>query len=86
MYLCTFFLENDFEALSKDDEHSYIRYQDLRNLKALASRTIMVIKAPSDTHLEVPRPDSPTRVSFLSVNYHMFLNVVSWVEVVNRCF
>lgn len=42
---------------------AYIRYDDLRAAKEFADKTVIAVKAPADTLLEVPNPGE-TGVSF----------------------
>jgi len=37
--------------------HAYVTYQDIRELGNLRDQTVIVVKAPSDTKLEVPDPE-----------------------------
>lgn len=37
--------------------HAYVTYQDIRELGNLRDQTVIVVKAPSGTKLEVPDPE-----------------------------
>ncbi|CAH1403295.1 unnamed protein product [Nezara viridula] len=57
--------EMDLQTLLKDNQYAYVSYQDLRSIKNYSTQTVMVIKAPPDTHLEVPTPTSNSRVEMV---------------------
>ena len=47
-------------ALAEDaanQEHAFVTHEDIRNISAFSADTIIAIKAPSGTTLEVPDPD-----------------------------
>lgn len=37
--------------------YAYISYQDIKQVDSLRDQTVIVVKAPADTKLEVPDPD-----------------------------
>lgn len=37
--------------------YAYISYQDIKHVDSLRDQTVIVVKAPTDTKLEVPDPD-----------------------------
>ena len=37
--------------------YAYVTYQDIKQLGNLKDQTVIVVKAPTDTKLEVPDPD-----------------------------
>lgn len=37
--------------------YAYVTYQDIKQLGNLRDQTVIVVKAPTDTKLEVPDPD-----------------------------
>lgn len=37
--------------------YAYVSYQDIKQVGSLRDQTVIVIKAPTDTKLEVPDPD-----------------------------
>ena len=41
----------------KNSEFAYVTHEDVRNIPAFAPDTVIAIKAPSGTTLEVPDPD-----------------------------
>ncbi|KAF0687828.1 Aste57867_20480 [Aphanomyces stellatus] len=49
--------EEGFEEATPTGGHSYISHPDIRALTSLAEQSIMAIKAPPGTTLEVPDPD-----------------------------
>lgn len=36
--------------------YAYVTYQDIRRIKSLKDQTVIAVKAPSETKLEVPDP------------------------------
>lgn len=36
--------------------YAYVTYQDIRRIKSLQDQTVIAVKAPSETKLEVPDP------------------------------
>jgi len=53
-------LQNSLRKLAEDEsssEYAYITHDDVRNLASFANNTVIAIKAPSGTTLEVPDPD-----------------------------
>lgn len=57
--------DNDLQTLLKDNQYAYVSYQDLRSIKNYSTQTVMVIKAPPNSSLEVPKPTSKSRVEML---------------------
>ena len=52
--------QNTLRELSEDEEsaqHAYCSHDDVRNLPCMQGETLIAIKAPSGTTLEVPDPD-----------------------------
>ncbi|KAL3891671.1 hypothetical protein ACJMK2_003923 [Sinanodonta woodiana] len=41
---------------------AYVTYQDIRNIKSLDEQTVIAIKAPPETRLEVPDPDKDIQI------------------------
>ncbi|KAG8470831.1 hypothetical protein KFE25_009252 [Diacronema lutheri] len=53
-------MQNTLRELSEDEEsaqHAYCSHDDVRNLPCMQGETLIAIKAPSGTTLEVPDPD-----------------------------
>ena len=47
---------------------SYVTYQDIRNVGNFADQTVMAVKAPPDTRLEVPDPKQSLQIWLKSQN------------------
>lgn len=47
--------------------YAYVTYQDIRRIKSLKDQTVIAIKAPSETKLEVPDPKEVNVVDFMHV-------------------
>lgn len=60
--------EHGVFSLSSDITFAYLTYDDVQRISSLKEQTVIVIKAPAETKLEVPHPEE---VLFL-VN-HIFL-------------
>ena len=49
----------DLKLLTEDSENqrlAYVTYQDIRKISGLKDQTVIVVKAPPETRLEVPDP------------------------------
>ncbi|XP_077516973.1 transcription factor E2F3-like isoform X1 [Amblyomma americanum] len=48
----------DLQGLTEhtDRRHAYVTYRDLRSISSLADQTVIAVKAPPETRLEVPDP------------------------------
>lgn len=42
--------------------HAYVTYQDIRSIKSLDKQTVIAIKAPPETRLEVPDPTQSIQI------------------------
>ncbi|XP_023684204.1 transcription factor E2F3 isoform X1 [Paramormyrops kingsleyae] len=49
-----------------NQKFAYVTYQDLRKIRSLRDQTVIVIKAPSETKLEVPDPQESLQVHLTS--------------------
>ncbi|KAI5715910.1 hypothetical protein M8J77_024433 [Diaphorina citri] len=56
--------EDELKQLNAERRFSYVTYQDIRHIPAYQDRTVMLVKAPPESHLEVPKP---TRPNFLQM-------------------
>ncbi|KAL1450197.1 hypothetical protein WDU94_002643 [Cyamophila willieti] len=56
--------ESELQQLNAERRYSYVTYQDIRHIPAYKDRTSMLVKAPPESHLEVPKP---TRPNFLQM-------------------
>lgn len=50
-----YFPERDIKQLTEDKRYGYITYQDLREVESFKHKTILVVKAPPETELQVPQ-------------------------------
>lgn len=48
---------------------AYVRYEDIREISTLKDQTVILIKAPPETKLEVPDP-TEVRIIFLTQPEH----------------
>lgn len=49
-----------------NQKYAYVTYQDIRQLGNLRDQTVIVVKAPTDTKLEVPDPDESLSIHLTS--------------------
>ncbi|XP_071143475.1 transcription factor E2F3-like [Mytilus edulis] len=47
---------------TQNSKHAYVTYQDLRSIKSLDNQTVIAIKAPPETRLEVPDPTQSIQI------------------------
>lgn len=52
--------------LPGNQKYSYVTYQDIKQLGNLRDQTVIVVKAPTDTKLEVPDPDESLSIHLTS--------------------
>lgn len=52
--------------LPGNQKYAYISYQDIKHLGSLRDQTVIVVKAPTDTKLEVPDPDESLSIHLSS--------------------
>ena len=50
--------------------YAYVTYQDLRGISEFHGTTVIAVKAPPETRLEVPKPEE---VSLLLINCHFLV-------------
>ncbi|XP_055770819.1 transcription factor E2F3-like, partial [Salvelinus fontinalis] len=62
---CTLDVQQMTEA-SHSHKFAYVTYQDIRHLRHLKDQTVIVVKAPSETKLEVPDPQEGLSVLLTS--------------------
>ena len=51
---------NQLRMMTEDPENSrqaYVNYHDIRSIKSFEEQTVIAIKAPPETRLEVPAPN-----------------------------
>uniref|UniRef100_A0A1A8LIJ1 E2F transcription factor 3 n=2 Tax=Nothobranchius pienaari TaxID=704102 RepID=A0A1A8LIJ1_9TELE len=49
-----------------NQKYAYITYQDIKQVESLRDQTVIVVKAPTDTKLEVPDPDESLSIHLTS--------------------
>lgn len=54
--------ESELRQLNAERKFSYVTYQDIRHIPAYQDRTVMLVKAPAGSHLEVPKPTAPNHM------------------------
>lgn len=47
--------ERDIKQLTEDKRYGYVTYQDIRSVESFRQKTVLVVKAPSETELQVPQ-------------------------------
>ncbi|XP_029958552.1 transcription factor E2F3-like isoform X2 [Salarias fasciatus] len=52
--------------LPGNQKYAYVTYQDIKQLGNLRDQTVIVVKAPTDTKLEVPHPDESLSIHLTS--------------------
>nr|XP_046255899.1 transcription factor E2F3-like isoform X1 [Scatophagus argus] len=52
--------------LPSNQKYAYVTYQDIKQLENLRDQTVIVVKAPTDTKLEVPDPDESLSIHLTS--------------------
>uniref|UniRef100_A0A8C6UPA0 E2F transcription factor 3 n=1 Tax=Neogobius melanostomus TaxID=47308 RepID=A0A8C6UPA0_9GOBI len=62
---CTLDMRHMSESPS-NQKYSYVTYQDIKQLGSLKDQTVIVVKAPTDTKLEVPDPDESLSIHLTS--------------------
>lgn len=62
MFLC--FIERDIKQLTEDKRYGYVTYQDIRSVESFREKTVLVVKAPPETELQVPQDPIDGEVSF----------------------
>ncbi len=56
-----------------DDRFAFVTHEDLRGMKGMDDQTIIAIKAPSGTRLEVPDPDEVSYI-YISLPRYLYLS------------
>ncbi|XP_063306571.1 transcription factor E2F3 [Pelobates fuscus] len=59
----------DLKHLTEDTENqrlAYVTYQDIRKINGLKEQTVIVVRAPPETRLEVPDPDESLQIHLTS--------------------
>jgi hypothetical protein len=61
---------------------NYVTYADIRTLPEMDDQTIIGIKAPPGTRLEVPDPDEVTRLKKYDYEFILIVPRRKWLTVV----
>lgn len=61
-----FFTERDIKQLTEDKRFGYVTYQDIRSVESFRQKTVLVVKAPPETELQVPQDHTDGDVSIIS--------------------
>lgn len=68
--------------MTEDKRFGYVTYQDIRSIESFRQKTVLVVKAPPETELQVPQDhiDGDVSIRMLNIFYNdMFLNFYSFV-------
>uniref|UniRef100_A0A3B1ISD5 E2F transcription factor 3 n=1 Tax=Astyanax mexicanus TaxID=7994 RepID=A0A3B1ISD5_ASTMX len=59
---------NNVQQMTEEthNQYAYVTYQDIRRIKSLQDQTVIAVKAPSETKLEVPDPKESLQVHLSS--------------------
>jgi len=66
-FINIFFTERDIKQLTEDKRFGYLTYQDIRSVESFRQKTVLVVKAPPETELQVPQDHTDGDVSIISV-------------------
>lgn len=64
------FTERDIKQLTDDKRYGYITYQDIRSVESFRYKTVLVVKAPAETELQVPQDHTEGEVNAKLI-YHV---------------
>lgn len=63
--ITTCFTERDLKQLTEDKRFGYVTYQDIRSIESFKHMTVLVVKAPPETELQVPQEHIDGEVNIL---------------------
>lgn len=63
-----YFIERDIKQLTEDKRYGYVTYQDIRSVESFREKTVLVVKAPPETELQVPQFHVEGEVSLKTKN------------------
>lgn len=68
--------------------YAYVTYQDIRKIKSLQDQTVIAVKAPSETKLEVPDPKEVKKkmLPLFSVIIYQLYTQSDYTVQTPRCF
>ena len=64
---------NDMQEDHENRKHAYVSYRDLRGIREFSNQTVIAIKAPSETKLEVADPTEVSESDHTSPNVSTLL-------------
>lgn len=67
--------ERGVVSLTSDITFAYLTYDDVRRISSLKEQTVIVIKAPEETKLEVPNPEEVRFFIFIYLFIYLFFLV-----------
>lgn len=62
------FTERDIKQLTDNKRFGYVTYQDIRSIESYRQKTVLVVKAPPETELQVPQDHIDGEVSINTLN------------------
>lgn len=62
-------IERDIKQLTEDKRFGYVTYQDIRSIESFRQKTVLVVKAPPETELQVPQDHNDGEVSIKIYKY-----------------
>lgn len=67
------FLERDIKQLTEDKRYGYITYQDIRSVESFRQKTVLVVKAPPETELQVPQDLVDGEVNYQIIKFKKYM-------------
>ena len=76
--------QNLFKTMSEDEYNqklAYLTHTDIRNIPEFGEETLLAVKAPYGSTLEVPDPDevTHTHTQDLTWSYWLFFNIIRFI-------
>ncbi|XP_025415717.1 transcription factor E2F2-like isoform X2 [Sipha flava] len=60
--------ERDIKQLTEDKRYGYVTYQDIRSIESFRQKTVLVVKAPPETELQVPQDHDGEQKMYMKSN------------------
>lgn len=73
-----YFIERDIKQLTEDKRYGYVTYQDIRSVESFREKTVLVVKAPPETELQVPQVHYDGEVSFRNKKLSLCLVIYNY--------
>lgn len=74
-----YFIERDIKQLTEDKRYGYVTYQDIRSVESFREKTVLVVKAPPETELQVPQVHYDGEVRFRNKKlYYLYLVIYNY--------